>query len=109
MQEIFRVVDSLENFKFLIKDQDGNKVTLSSTASDHKFSMTNFQDGSIKVSAQDMELAGLNVGEVDFNPTAAQVDTEGVYLIELKVTPSVGDQIIVNELTKCVIREKSGG
>ena len=109
MHEMFRVVDSLENFQFLIKDQDGNKVTLSSTASDHKLSMTLVKDGSIKVSAQDMELSGLGVGEIDFNPSAAQVDTAGVYLVELKVTPDGDDQIIVDELTKVHIREKVGG
>ncbi len=109
MHEMFRVVDSLENFQFLIKDQDGNKVTLSATATDHKLSMTLVKDGSIKVSAQDMELSGLAVGEIDFNPTAAQVDTAGVYLVELKVTPDGDDQIIVDELTKVHIREKVGG
>ena len=100
MQEIFRVVDSVENFQFLIKDQDGNKATLTAGT----FSMTNYQDGSVKVNASAMTVSGLGVGEIDFVPAAGDVDTEGVYLIQLAVTIGGTSQKLF-ETTKCLIRE----
>ena len=100
MQEIFRVVDSLENFKFLIKDQDGAKETLTAGT----FTMTLIQDGSVKVNASAMTISGLGVGEIDFAPAAGDVDAEGVYEIQLAVTIGGVSQKVF-ELTKCLIRE----
>lgn len=100
MQEIFRVVDSVENFQFLIKDQDGNKAILTAGT----FSMTNFQDGSVKVNADTMTISGLGTGEIDFAPAAGDVDTEGIYIVQLAVTID-GVSRKLFEIVKCLIRE----